>query len=124
MAEGLARHLKANVINATSAGLEAHGLNPRAIRVMQEIGIDISGQSSKTIADLGKESFDNVITLCEHADEHCPIFPAKTKMLHCGFDDPPKLAQQYQTDEEKIECYRRVREEIREYILTLPESLP
>jgi arsenate reductase len=124
MAEGFARHLKGNVIYAYSAGLEAHGLDPYAVRVMQEIGIDISRQQSKTLDDLDETHFDDVITVCGHADEYCPVFPGNTKVVHRGFDDPPKLAAAVLTEEERLACYRRVRDEIQEYIETLPESLP
>ena len=123
MAEGLARHYKSDVLEVHSAGIVAHGLNPYAVRVMKEIGIDISEQRSKTLADVSDKSFDYVITLCNHADEHCPTFPAKTQIIHHGFDDPPKLAETSKTEEEKLQCYRRVRDEIKEYILSLPESL-
>lgn len=124
MAEGFARHLKGDIMDAYSAGLEAHGLNSYAVRVMEEIGIDISRQRSKTLDDLGKTHFDYVITVCGQADEHCPLFPGNTKVVHHGFDDPPKLAESLLTEEERLACYRRVRDEIREYIETLPESLP
>jgi arsenate reductase len=124
MAEGLARNLKADIFEAHSAGIEAHGRNPYAVQVMKEIGIDITGQRSKTTAEIANKFFDYVITLCSHADENCPIFPAKIKVMHHGFDDPPKLALTCPTEEEKLQCYRRVRDEIQQYILTLPESLP
>lgn len=124
MAEGFARYLKGNVINACSAGLEAHGLDEYAVRVMDEIGIDISRQQSKRVDDLDTTHCDYVITVCGHADEHCPLFPGTTRVVHRGFDDPPKLAESLATEEEKIACYRSIRDEIRDYIKTLPESLP
>ena len=124
MAEGFVRHLKGAIMDAYSAGLEAHGLDPYAVRVMEEVGIDISRQRSKTLDDLDETHFDYVITLCGQADEHCPLFPGNTKVVHRGFDDPPKLAESLLTEEERLACYRRVRDEIREYIETLPESLP
>ena len=124
MAEGFARHLKGNIMDAFSAGLDAHGLDPYAVRVMREIGIDISRQQSKTLDDLNETHFDYVITVCGYADEHCPLFPGNTKVVHHGFDDPPKLAESVLTEEEQLACYRRIRDEIREYIETLPESLP
>lgn len=124
MAEGFARHLKEDIIDAYSAGLEAYGLNVYAVRVMEEIGIDISRQRSKTLDDLDETHFDYVITVCGHADEYCPVFPGNTKVVHHGFDDPPKLAESVLTEEEKLACYRRVRDEIRAYIEALPESLP
>ena len=124
MAEGFARHLKGNIMDAYSAGLDAHGLDPYAVRVMWEIGIDISRQRSKTLDDLDEMHFDYVITVCGQADEHCPVFSGNTKVVHHGFDDPPKLAESVLTEEEQLACYRRIRDEIREYIETLPESLP
>ncbi|WP_045221430.1 arsenate reductase ArsC [Desulfonatronum thioautotrophicum] len=123
MAEGWTRHLKGDVIEAFSAGIEKHGLNPHAVRVMAEAGVDISGFRSKTVDELPEQEFDYVITLCGHAQETCPFFPAKTKRLHVGFDDPPKLAQTAQSEEEALGHYRRVRDEIRDFVRTLPEAL-
>jgi arsenate reductase len=123
MAEGWARYLKTNVIDAYSAGIEKHGLNPYAVQVMKEIGIDISDQKSKTVEELPGTEFDYVITVCGHADESCPVFPAETRVIHQGFDDPPQLARQMKTEEEVLDCYRRVRDEIKDYVVTLPEAL-
>lgn len=123
MAEGFCRRLKGDIIDAYSAGIETHGKNPRAVQVMAEAGIDISNQESKTTAAVKDIVFDYVITVCGHASEHCPFFPAKTKVHHVGFDDPPKLAKQAKTEEEILDCYRRVRDEIKSYIETLPDSL-
>jgi arsenate reductase len=123
MAEGFARHLKGDVIEAFSAGIEAQGLNPYAVKVMQEAGVDISMQKSKTVSKLGNIEFDYVITVCGHADETCPFFPARTKVIHRGFDDPPKLARDTGSEEEVLAIHRRIRDEIRAYIETLPESL-
>jgi len=123
MAEGLCRHFRGDVIEPFSAGVEKHGLNPLAVRVMAEIGIDISGHRSKTVDDLDNTDFDYVVTVCGHADEICPFFPAKTRVIHRGFDDPPRLAEGAASEEEALVHYRRVRDEIREYILTLPDSL-
>ncbi|MGI9538047.1 MAG: arsenate reductase ArsC [Desulfocapsaceae bacterium] len=122
MAEGWARQLKADTIEAYSAGIERQGLNPYAIRVMAEAGVDIAKQESTTIEELGCTDFDWVITLCGHADETCPTFPGKK--IHKGFDDPPKLASGANSDEDKLVPYRKVRDEIRDYIETLPQSLP
>ena len=121
MAEGWARQLKADTIEAYSAGIERHGLNPYAIRVMAEAGVDIAKQESTTIEELGSTDFDWVITLCGHADETCPTFPGKK--IHKGFDDPPKLVAGASSDEETLVPYRKVRDEIRDYIETLPQSL-
>jgi arsenate reductase len=123
MAEGWARSLRADVIEPYSAGIEKHGLNPRAVEVMREAGVDITGHVSKTLADLGERAFDVVVTVCGHADEHCPTLPAGTLVVHVGFDDPPKLAREAKTDEEALGHYRRVRDEIRRFVESLPEGL-
>ncbi len=123
MAEGWAKHLRGDRIEACSAGIETHGMNEHAVRVMAEAGVDISNHFSKLITDLPETDFDYVITVCGHAHESCPVFPGATKIIHRGFDDPPRLAAG-ETDPEKIlGHYRRVRDEIRTYILTLPEGL-
>jgi arsenate reductase len=123
MAEGFARHLIGSSVIAFSAGIEAEGLDPYAVQVMKEAGIDISGQHSKTIDEVIGVEFDYCITLCGDADENCPVFGAKTKIIHHGFDDPPKLTANAKSEEEKISHYRRVRDQIREYIETLPAFL-
>ncbi len=123
MAEGLCRHLFGNKFNCQSAGIKTHGLNPLAVKVMKEIGIDISKHYSKSVDDLEDQEFDFVITVCGHANETCPLFPAKTRLLHHGFDDPPKLAETAKTEQEALQHYRRVRDEIREFILRLPKLL-
>lgn len=123
MAEGWTRHLKADQFEVHSAGIEAHGLNPNAVRVMQEAGIDISGQKSKRVDEVLAIAFDYVVTVCGHADEHCPIFPGKARVVHRGFDDPPQLARTAKNEEEALSHYRRVRDEIRRFVETLPQSL-
>lgn len=123
MAEGLCRHYRGDLVESYSAGIEKHGLNPLAVRAMQEVGIDISAHQSKTVADLGGLGFDCVVTVCGHAHETCPNFPAQARVVHRGFDDPPKLAAHAATEEEAMAPYRRVRDEIKDYILSLPESL-
>lgn len=123
MAEGWGRHLKGTRINFYSAGIETHGLNPNAVKVMAEAGVDISSQRSQHIDEFKDLPLDYVITVCGHADEHCPIFPGRTKVVHHGFDDPPKLAREAATEEEGLNHYRRVRDEIRTFVETLPESL-
>lgn len=123
MAEGWTRQLKGDQVEAYSAGVVRHGLNPLAVKVMAEAGVDISGQASKTVDELPDSEFDYVITLCGHAHESCPYFPAKTKILHVGFDDPPKFAKEAKTEEEALGHYRRVRDEIRAFVEALPESL-
>jgi len=122
MAEGLCRHFLYNIIKPYSAGIEKHGLDPLAVKAMHEIGIDISGQQSKTMEELGNEQFDYVVTLCGHAKETCPFFPAKTRVLHRGFDDPPQLAAGTKSEDEALRHYRRVRDEIKDYILTFPDT--
>ena len=123
MAEGWARALKSDVIEARSAGIETHGLNPSAVKVMAEAGVDISSYRSKNVKELMDVPFDYVVTVCGHANETCPMFPGRVKVVHVGFDDPPKLAREAKTEEEALNCYRRVRDEIRDYVETLPESL-
>lgn len=123
MAEGWARALKGEEIAPFSAGIEKHGLNPKAVAVMREAGVDISHQTSKTIDELGDIQFDLVVTVCEHAEKNCPVFPGPVKKIHVGFDDPPRLARSAATEEEAVAHYRRVRDEIRAFIETLPEQL-
>jgi arsenate reductase len=121
MAEGWARHLKSDQIEAHSAGIEAHGLNPRAIKVMAEAGVDISGHRSKHLSELESVEFDYVVTVCGHANENCPVFPGKAHMVHVPFDDPPRLALDAATEEEQLAPYRRVRDEIRALVDRLPD---
>ncbi len=123
MAEGWAKHLKGNIIEPYSAGIVAHGLNPRAVRVMKEAGVDISGHTSDEVESMMGVSFDYVVTVCGHADKHCPIFPSKAKVIHIGFDDPPSLATSAESEDEVLSHFRRVRDEIRAFIEALPESL-
>lgn len=123
MAEGWTRQLKGNKIEAYSAGIETHGLNPNAVRVMKEAGVDISKHKSQHIDEFKNVPLDYVITVCSHADEHCPVFPRSVKVIHHPFDDPPKLAKAFEKEEDKLNCYRKVRDEIKLYIETLPESL-
>ncbi|MDD4870958.1 MAG: arsenate reductase ArsC [Kiritimatiellae bacterium] len=123
MAEGWAQHLKGDIIEAYSAGIEKHGVNPNAVKVMAEAGVDISRQKSKYVDELKGIEFNYVVTVCDSAHESCPLFPGKTKVVHVGFDDPPRLARKAKTEEEALEHYRRVRDEIRKYVETLPQSL-
>lgn len=123
MAEGWARHLLGDRVEAYSAGIETHGLNPYAVKVMAEAGVDISGHRSKLVDELKGIEFDVVFTVCGHADENCPRFPGKTKIIHQGFDDPPKLAANADSEEEKLNCYRRVRDEIKAFTEQLPDIL-
>ena len=121
MAEGWTRHLKGDQIEPHSAGIEAHGLNPDAVRVMAEAGVDISGQRSKLVSELGEVAFDYVVTVCDKAHASCPLFPGKAKVVHVGFDDPPRLAADAKTEAERLAAYRRVRDEIREFVKGLPD---
>jgi arsenate reductase len=123
MAEGWARRLRGAVIEAWSAGIEAHGLNPRAVQVMAEAGVDISAHRSKHLDEFRGIRFDYVVTVCDHANESCPVFPGSVKRVHAGFDDPPRLAANAATEEEALEHYRRVRDEIRRYVEEMPDVL-
>jgi len=123
MAEGWARHLRGDVIEAYAAGIETHGLNSNAVKVMAEAGVDISSHQSKHVSELRGISFDYVVTVCGHANETCPMFPGKVKVVHVGFDDPPALARTAKTEEEALDHYRRVRDEIKAFVMSLPESL-
>lgn len=123
MAEGFCRHLNGNFFEPYSAEIETHGLNPDAVIVMQEVGIDISNQESKHVHKLKDINFDYVVTVCDSAKENCPYFPAKTRLIHKGFEDPPALASNEKTEEEKLNHYRRVRDEIEEFIMSLPNFL-
>jgi arsenate reductase (thioredoxin) len=124
MAEGWTNSLKGDVMEAHSAGIDPKGVDPRAVTVMAEKGVDISSHRSKSVDDLGDLDFDYVVTLCDDAHQSCPYFPAKTAVVHHGFPDPPKLAEGARSEEEALPHYRRVRDEIRAYVETLPESLP
>ncbi len=128
MAEGWARALRANVIAAYSAGIETHGLNPNAVKVMAEAGVDISQHRSKRVNDLKNVDFDYVVTVCGHARETCPMWLGdKAKVMHVGFDDPPALARERAAKgasaAEQLDVYRRVRDEIKAFVETLPQSL-
>ena len=120
MAEGWAQHLKGKVIEPYSAGIIAHGLNPRAVAVMKETGIDISHHSSKDVGSVTDIHFDHVITVCSHAEQSCPVFPGKIQVTHVPFDDPPSLAKSAKSEDETLAHFRRVRDEIRVFIETLP----
>jgi arsenate reductase (thioredoxin) len=124
MAEGWARALKGDVIEAYSAGIETHGLNPNAVKVMAEAGVDISGQRSKKVDDVDAVDFDYVVTVCGHAHETCPVWlKGKAKVVHVGFDDPPKRAEHAASEEEALGHYRRVRDEIRACVESMPGTL-
>lgn len=124
IAEGWTRQLKGETIEVASAGLEARGLDRRAVAVMREVGVDISRQRSTRIEELGQRAFDYVVTVCDHANQSCPVFPAKTAVVHIGFDDPPALVPESATEADALVVYRRVRDEIRAFVEGLPDSLP
>lgn len=123
MAEGWASALKGDVIEAYSAGIEMHGLNPLAVKVMAEAGVDISGHHSNLLDSLSDVDVDHVVTVCDNANENSPILPRRTKVVHVGFDDPPRLAMDMKRNEVKLSGYRRVRDEIEAFIQTMPEGL-
>jgi len=123
MAEGWARHLKGDVIEVYSAGIEPRGIDPLTVKVMAEAGVDISRQYSKHVDELKDVAFDYVVTVCDHAHESCPLFLGKTKVVHVGFDDPPRLARDAKTEEKALAHYRRVRDEIRAFVETLLDRL-
>lgn len=124
MAEGWARQLKGDVIDAYSAGIETHGMNPHAVKVMAEAGVDITSQRSKRVDELRDVKLDVVITVCGHANETCPVWLGqKARVVHVGFDDPPKLARTAKTEKEALGHYRRVRDEIRAFVATLPGAI-
>lgn len=123
MAEGWTKALKSDEIEAYSAGIETHGLNPNAIKVMQEEGIDITSHKSQHIDDFLHFNFDYVVTVCDNAHDTCPVFPANANIVNISFDDPPKLAALVEGDQKKLNCYRVVRDQIKEFVQTLPNSL-
>jgi arsenate reductase len=121
MAEGFLRHLAGDRFAAASAGTEATRVHPLAIRAMQEVGIDLGAHRSKTLGDLPDRSWDYVITVCDSANERCPVFPGRTTRLHWSFDDPSSARG---AEEERLATFRRVRDEIhvrlREWLATAP----
>ncbi|UDQ99512.1 arsenate reductase ArsC [Lentisphaerota bacterium WC36G] len=127
MAEGWAKALKGDLYNVYSAGIETHGLNPNAVKVMAEAGIDITNQKSQHIDEFDNVKLDIVVTVCGNAHETCPILPVYCKKVHVGFDDPPKMARELAekgaSEEEQLNCYREVRDQIKAFIKTLPEGL-
>jgi len=98
-------------------------MNSLAIQAMAKAGVDISSNESTLIEELPTQNFDYVITVCGHANEQCPFFPAKTKVIHHGFDDPPKLAAKASSEEEALTHYERVRDEIKQFTERLPDFL-
>jgi arsenate reductase len=123
MAEGWVRQLRGDIIEGHSAGVVAHGLNERAVRVMAEAGVDISEHRSQTVEDMLDVPFDYVVTVCDHAAQSCPVFPTGATVVHAGFDDPPSLTMNIEDEQAALDVYRRVRDEIRDFVTTLPASL-
>jgi len=127
MAEGWARQLKGDIIEVYSAGIETHGLNPNAVKVMAEAGVDISNQHSKLLDEFRDTELDAVITVCGHAHETCPYFPPRCRVIHVGFDDPPKMAEELaakgENEEAQLNCYRKVRDDIRAFVEKLPGNM-
>lgn len=127
MAEGWARALKGDVMDAYSAGVETHGLDPNAVKVMAEAGVDISDHRPKLISDFMDMKLDAVITVCGHAHETCPYFPTHGKVIHVGFDDPPKmakeLAEQGADKQRQLDCYRKIRDQIKIFVEKMPENI-
>ncbi|MBU3679136.1 MAG: arsenate reductase ArsC [Candidatus Kapabacteria bacterium] len=122
MAEAWARTLLPGHVHCFSAGVEVHGLNPFAIQVLMEAGIDTSPQRSKLVDELPVVSWDLVVTVCDSAQERCPILPGTFRRIHQSFDDPPRLSKGL-SDEEALVVYRRVRDEIRQFVQSLDLSI-
>jgi arsenate reductase len=127
MAEGWARHLKGDIIDVVSAGVETHSVDPMAVAVMKEAGVDISGHRSKHVKKFQNKQMDVVITVCDHAKETCPYFPLAGKKVHQGFADPPALAEEIRKrggdENEQLDCYRKVRDEIRAFVEKLSDNV-
>ncbi|MCF8090048.1 MAG: arsenate reductase ArsC [Desulfotignum sp.] len=127
MAEGWIRHLKNDVIDVFSAGVETYGVDPRAVAVMKEAGVDISLHRSKHVSEFQDKKMDLVITVCDNAKESCPYFPFANKKVHRGFADPPALAkdvaQKGGDENAQLDCYRKVRDEIRAFVEKLPDNV-
>jgi arsenate reductase (thioredoxin) len=123
MAEGWARQLKGAVIEASSAGTHPKALDLLAVQVMADVGIDISAQAPKSLDAVVHLPFDYVVTVCDDAHEACPVFPGRARVVHRGFDDPPRLAAEATSAEEALGHYGRVRDEIKAFIEQLPDAL-
>lgn len=123
MAEGWAKSLNLPDVEFYSAGIEAHGLNPHAIKVMQESGIDISGHISQRFSELSDIEFDRIYAVCDNANKNCPSFNIETQIICHLFDDPPKLAEALKDKTRVLDCYRQVRDQIKSWIEELPQQL-
>jgi len=120
IAEGWARHLKGDIIDVYSAGIRPIGVSSRAIKVMAEAGVDISAQISQHLDEFSEIDFDYVITLCDNAAENCPVFSGQAKVFHKPFEDPYFATG---SEEEILETFRKVRNEIRGFIEEMPNNL-
>ncbi|WP_417610803.1 arsenate reductase ArsC [Owenweeksia hongkongensis] len=118
--QGYLNHFSDNKIEAYSAGIETHGVNPKAIKVLAEDGIDILHHTSNHVDEYRDVNFDYLITVCDHAKENCPWFPSDAERFHQSFDDPAKATG---TDEEILNDFRRVRDEIKKYASTFVNNL-
>ena len=123
MAEGFCRNLYSDKINSYSAGVEVHGINPLAVEVMQEVSVDISKQQSTLFKALSDIKFDVIITVCDNAANNCPYISSTVKIIHRQFDDPPFLAKNANSKSEKLVHYRKVRNDIADWIKQLPLQL-
>jgi len=117
MAEGLLRHDSGSQFEVESAGTKPSQVRPEAIQVMREIGIDISGHRSKSVDEFAGQTFDYVLTVCDHAKETCPIYPGHSNRLHHNFQDPAAVEG---SEEQRLAAFRKVRDEIRMYLRTFP----
>ena len=117
MAEGLLRHDAGDRFEVESAGTRPGHVRPEAIAVMKELGIDISGHRSKHVQEFENQSFDYVVTVCDNAKESCPVFPGHLNRIHQGFEDPAALKG---TEAERLSLFRKVRDEIRNYLKVFP----
>lgn len=116
MAEGWARHFFGDSIEVYSAGTAPRGVDPRAVQVMEEAGVSLSSHTSNHVEDYLEIPFDLVITVCDSAEESCPVFPAGTRTIHHSFEDPPSIAGKARDDGEALASYRKVRDEIRDFV--------
>lgn len=120
IAHGYLEHFGKNILEVYSAGIETHGVNPKAIQTMKEDGIDISHHTSNNVTEYQRMEFDYVITVCDNAKEHCPYFPAKVKVLHHNFPDPAKAKG---TEQEIMNEFGRVRDTIKKYVLKFTQEV-
>ena len=120
MAEAWARKLLSEKIEPMSAGVLPAGLDPRAVRVMAELGVDMSSQRSKHLEELAGTPFDYLVSVCDVANRMCPHLPDDIRHIHVGFDDPPSLSLKARSEEDALKHYRRVRDELREFVTGLP----